>query len=159
MTTPGTIAAILIVIGLFGIVVPILPGLVIIVIGVAVWAISTASTTAWAALTVAVIVYAVGLATQYLIPGRRLRAEGVANWTLVLAMAVAIVGFFVIPVIGAPLGFVLAIYLLEAAHSQSHRQAWQRTTAALRAVLTSMGIELLAGLTIAATFVVALLAS
>jgi hypothetical protein len=68
---------------------------------------------------------------------------------LVLATGVAIVGLFAIPVIGAPTGFVATIYLTERARGDGEH-AWPRTKQSLRAVATSIGIELAAGLIIAA---------
>ena len=68
-----------------------------------------------------------------------------------------VVGFFVIPVVGGPLGFVLGIYLVELAAPATRRPPGTRTKPALRAVLLSMGIELLAGLAIATTWVAGVL--
>ena len=51
------------------------------------------------------------------------------------------------------------IYLIELGHSQNRSAAWTSTKAALKAVFLSMGIELLAGLAIAVTWVVGVLAS
>ena len=70
-----------------------------------------------------------------------------------------IIGFFVVPVIGGPLGFVLGIFLVELSHSRDSARAWTATKAALRGVLHSMGIELLAGLAILTTWIVGVLVS
>jgi hypothetical protein len=79
--------------------------------------------------------------------------------TLVLAVLLAIAGFFVIPVVGAAVGFVGGIYLVELGHSRDSRTAWTSTRAALKAVFLSMGIELLAALAIATTWVAGVLLS
>jgi hypothetical protein len=84
---------------------------------------------------------------------------GVRTSTLLLAVLLGIVGFFVVPVVGGPLGFVLGIYLVELGRSRNASDAWRSTLAALRAVLLSMGIELLAGLSIATTWVAGVIAS
>ncbi len=151
------IPALLIVVGLAGIVIPVLPGLLLILAGVLVWALAEQSTTGWVVFAVSLALFGAGVALQYLVPGRRMRAEGVGGGTLALAVLLGVVGLFVIPLVGAPIGFVLGIYLVEHARSRDGRLAWQRTKAALRAVLTSMGIELLAGLFIAATWVLGVL--
>ena len=83
-----------------------------------------------------------------------MREAGVGRSTLVLAVVLAFVGFFVIPVIGGPIGFVLGIYLVELGHSRDAQTAWASTKAALRAVFLIMGIELLAAVAIATTWVV-----
>ena len=90
---------------------------------------------------------------QYTLPGRRMRERGVSSSTLLLAMALGIVGFFVVPVVGAIVGFVLGIFVVELGRSRDRSQAWTRTKHALVAVLHSMGIELAAGLTVTALYV------
>ena len=91
------------------------------------------------------LVYAVGLVAQYVFPGRRMKSAGVRTGTVVLALGVAVVGFFVIPVIGAPIGFVAAIYLLELVKHRAHAPARAATGQALRAVALNVGIELADG--------------
>lgn len=142
----------LILIGLLGIVLPVLPGLIIVLGAVLLWAWQTSTTLSWVVFVVSALLYAAGLALQYLVPGRRMRAAGVGTATLVLAVLLGIVGFFVIPVVGGPIGFVLGIYLVEHTRSRDARSAWAATRAALRAVALSIGIELAAGLAIATTF-------
>ncbi len=151
------IPALLIVAGLVGVVVPVVPGLLLTLAGVLLWALADASATAWVIFGISVVLYAVGVVTQYLVPGRRMREQGVGTLSMVLAVALGIVGFFVIPVLGAPLGFVLGIFLVELTRTSNATQAWARTRAALRAAALSMGIELLTGLAIAVTWVVGLL--
>ena len=74
-------------------------------------------------------------------------------------MVFGIVGFFVIPVVGAVVGFVLGIFVVELGRSRDRPQAWARTKHALVAVLHSIGIELAAGLLIAALYVAGVVAS
>lgn len=148
------VPAILIMVGIAGIVVPVIPGLLIAVLGVLLWAYQTGTAASWTVFGIVVVLYAVGLALQFLLPGRRLKRDGVGTSTLLLAVLLGIVGFFVVPVIGGPVGFVLGIYLVEHSRSRDAAQAWARTKSALRAVLLSTGIELMAGLLIALTWVV-----
>ena len=156
----GTVVPpLLIIIGLVGIVVPVLPGLLLILGGVLVWALTEGSTLAWSVFAVSVLVTAVGYVLQYTLPGRRMRERGVSSSTMLLAMALGIVGFFVVPVVGAIIGFVLGIFVVELGRSRDHAQAWTRTKHALVAVLHSMGIELAAGLTVTVLYVVGVVAS
>ena len=156
----GTVVPpLLIIIGLIGIVVPILPGLLLILGGVLVWALTEGSTLAWSIFALSVLVTVVGYVLQYTLPGRRMRERGVSSSTMLLAMALGIVGFFVIPVVGAIVGFVLGILVVELGRSRDRSQAWTRTKHALVAELHSMGIELAAGLVVAALYVAGLVAS
>ncbi|WP_270889145.1 DUF456 domain-containing protein [Pedococcus sp. 5OH_020] len=153
------VPAVLILVGMVGIVIPVIPGLLLVVAAVLLWAFDTGGALAWSVFAVSGIVYLVGMALQYAVPGRRLREAGVRRSTLVLAVLLALVGFFVIPVVGAAVGFVGGIYLVELGHSRDRRSAWASTRAALKAVFLSMGIELLAGLAIATTWVTGVLLS
>lgn len=151
------VPAVLILIGLAGIVVPVLPGLLLVLAAVFVWAFDAGSTAGWWVFAFCALLYLVGMALQYTLPGRRMREAGVRRSTLLLAVLLAVVGFFVIPVVGAAVGFVGGIYLVELGHSRDRYAAWSSTKAALRAVFLSIGIELLTGLAIATTWVVAVL--
>ncbi len=53
-----------------------------------------------------------------------------------------VIGFFVIPVLGLPIGFVLGIYLAELANRRDQRMAWTSTKHALKGVALSVGVEL-----------------
>lgn len=149
----------LIVVGLLGIALPVLPGLLLVLAGVLLWAVMEGTGLAWGIFAAGVAVAVAGFALQYLLPGRRMRERGVQTSTLGIAMLFGLVGFFVVPVVGAFVGFVLGIYVVEVGRSGDRRQAWERTKHALVAVLHSIGIELVAGLVIAGLYVVGLLAS
>ena len=75
--------------------------------------------------------------------------------TLLAGGVLGIVGFFVIPVVGLLLGFVLGVYLAEYARL-GRDGAWPSTRAALAAVGWSILIELAAGLVATAVWVGAL---
>ena len=65
----------------------------------------------------------------------------------------AIVGFFVVPVVGVFVGFVLGVYASEVQRVGA-RTAWPSTKAALRAVGVSTLIELTSTLLAAAVWIV-----
>lgn len=150
------VAAVLVAIGLVGILVPVLPGLLLVVAGIAVWAVPRGDTVGWAVLAVAVIVAAVGSVVKYLLPGRRLRDSGVPTRTLLAGAALGMVGFFVIPVVGLFVGFIGGVFLAELARLRDSGLAWPSTRGALRAVGWSILIELAAGLLAAGVWVAGL---
>lgn len=139
----------IIVVSLFGIVVPFLPGLVMEVIAIFLWALVKGDGAAWAVAIAVLVLAGIGTFVKYSIPKRKLNDVGIPNRTLLIATAVAIVGLFAIPVVGAPIGFVLAIYVNERLRVGQDR-AWPATKTSLGAVATSIGIELATGLIIAA---------
>lgn len=150
MQTADVLAGLAILVGLVGIVVPVLPGTLLIGATVVVWAVVVGGSTAWAATAVALAVLAVGSVVRFTIPGRSLREAGIPRRTLVLGALVGFVGFFVIPVLGLFLGFVLGVYAAEL-QRLGRQQAGPATWLALRAVVASVLIEAVAA--IAATAV------
>jgi len=143
------LVALAIAVGLAGILVPVLPGSVLILGAVLVWALDVRGATAWAVFGVVTVILVVGGVVKYLVPNRRLKSIGVPSSTQWFGAAVGIVGFFVVPVVGLFIGFVLGVYAAE--RRRVGRDAWPSTKAALRAVGLSIVIELVAG--VAATLV------
>ena len=149
----------MIVVGLVGIVVPVLPGLLLVWGGVAVWAAATHTATAWVVLAVATLVAAGGSVVKYLLPGRRLKESGVPWTTIGLGTLLGVVGFFVVPVVGVLLGFVLGVFLAEWRRLSTAQAAWPSTKQALAAVGWSILIELATALLVTAVWVGGLVAA
>jgi uncharacterized protein len=159
MSTVGIIlVALAIAIGLVGVVVPLLPGTLLVFGAIAVWALFERTTTAWVTLGIVAAVLAVTLLIKYLWPMRRMRSADVSTLSLVAGGVLGIIGFFVIPVLGLPLGFVLGVYLAELAHRRSQRLAWTSTVHAVKGVALSVGVELVGGLLATVVWVVAVVA-
>lgn len=155
MEIPTVLAAVLVAVGIVGIVLPVLPGLVLVVAGVAVWAVPRGDAVAWTVLGVVVAIVVLGSVAKYLLPGRQLRDSGVPGRTIAAGAALGVVGFFVIPVLGLFIGFVLGVYLAELSRL-GRDGAWPSTRQALAAVGWSVVIEMAAGLLAAAVWVGAL---
>jgi uncharacterized protein len=151
------LSGIVIAIGIIGVVMPVLPGLLLCWLGVLGWAIFIdGGWSKWLVFGVVTVIALVGTVVKYVWPGRNLKRSGVGNWTLFFGGLLGIVGFFVVPVVGLVLGFVLGVYLSEQVRARNSKQAWRSTVHALKAAGLSMLIELAAGLAIAAVWVVGL---
>jgi len=148
MDSLDVVVGLVMLVGLVGIVVPLLPGLLLVWAAVLVWAIEAQSSAGWAVLGIATILALLGTLLQYLLPGRRMARAGVTTSSTAAGVGLGIVGFFVIPVVGAFLGFALGIYLAERIKLGVHSAAWPSTKHALKAIALSIGIELLTGLAI-----------
>ncbi len=151
------VVALMMVVGVVGIVVPVLPGLLLVVAGVVLWALEERSTTGWVVLGVVAGVYLAGLVLQWLVPGRRMKRAGVQTSTLLAGVVTAIVAAFVIPVVGLFVGFPLGIFLVSLARTRDHKEALRATGHALRAVGTNILIELVTAFTIIAVWAVTIL--
>jgi uncharacterized protein len=157
MSLTEVLVAVAVLVGLVGIVVPVLPGTVLILGAVLVWAVVVGSAAGWITFGVVAVLLVVGAVVKYAVPGRRLQAVGVPTRTVVLGGLLGVVGFFVIPVVGLLVGFVLGVYLSEL-QRVGRTDAWTTSKAAMRAAGLSMLIELAAGLAAAATWVAAVVA-
>ncbi len=157
MTLTTLLVGLALVVGLIGIVVPVLPGLLLILVALLAWALEVQTTTGWITFAVGAAFVAGGTVLKYLIPGRRLKAT-VPTSTLWWGALGGLIGFFVVPVLGAFAGFPLGVYLAER-QRVGDDQAWPSTKAALRAIAHSIVIELVAGLAACATWVLGVVAS
>lgn len=144
-------AGLTIAVGLVGIVVPVLPGSLLVAGAVLVWAVLEGSVAAYATFAVAATLLAAGTVLRYLVPGRRLQAGGIPGRTLVVGGLAGLVGFFVVPLLGLPLGFVGGVYLAERRRI-GRELAVPSTRQAVLAAGLSLLIELTAGLLTAATW-------
>ena len=153
-TLTTAIAAILIVTGIAGLLVPVLPGLALTVLGVLVWAWGHSSVFAWSVFAAACGFAVVGWLLQYLIPGRQMTRSGIPRRSTVIGVVCALIGFFVIPVLGLFIGFVVGVFAAESHRLRDASAAWASTKVAAKAALTSVWIELLAAVCIATLWLV-----
>ncbi|MGV0849262.1 DUF456 domain-containing protein [Mycolicibacterium phlei] len=143
MSTGGIVlVALAIAIGIVGIVVPLLPGTLLVFAAIAVWAFAENTSTAWVTLGVVAVLLGAATLIKYTWPVRRMREADVRTWILVVGAVLGVIGFFVIPVLGLPIGFVLGIYLAELASRKDQRVAWTSTKHAVKGVALSVGVEL-----------------
>jgi uncharacterized protein len=149
------LVALAIAIGLVGIVVPLLPGMLLVYGAILVWAVVERTVASWVTLGIVTVVVATTTAIKYLWPVRRMRRAEVATATLLAGAALGIVGFFVIPLFGLVIGFVLGVYLAELARRQDHRRAWASTVHAVKGVALSLGVELTGALAAAMIWLLA----
>jgi uncharacterized protein YqgC (DUF456 family) len=156
-TAVAVISGVIIVIGLFGIVIPVIPGIVLCWIGVVVWALfGGGGWFKWLVLGAASVIALAGTVAKYAWSTRSLKRAGVPTRSIVVGGVLAIIGFFVLPVLGLPLGFVFGIWLSEQVRLRDGSQAWAATVQAVKAVGLAILVELSAGLFIAGLFVLGL---
>jgi uncharacterized protein YqgC (DUF456 family) len=154
VSTAGIVlVALTIAIGIVGIVVPLLPGTLLVFAAIAVWAVIENNVTGWVTLGVVTALLAVSTLIKYMWPMKRMREADVRTLSLAAGAVLGIIGFFVIPVVGLVIGFVLGIYLAELANRRDQRMAWTSTKHALKGVALSVGVELCGALLATATWV------
>lgn len=134
--------------GLLGVLVPGVPGQAIVWAAVAWWALTEATGTAWAVLAGATGLLLLAQAVKLMLPPRRLKAAGVPRRSLLAGGLAAIAGFFLLPVVGAVVGFLGGLYGAERIRLGSHGAGWSSARTVLRSGGYSVLVELLACLTV-----------
>lgn len=150
------IIAIVIAIGIFGSIIQLIPGVLVVLGAILVWAILTGGTAAWWIFGLSTLVVVAGMVLKYVIAGRHLQKSSVSNLSIVIGLVIGAVGFFVIPVLGLPLGFILGVFLCELVRENSVERAWKSTIVALKATGITILVELGAALVATALWIVGL---
>lgn len=145
-----------IIVGVLGIVIPVLPGSFLIAAAVGVWAIITGGASWWVFAGVAVLI-AIGSVSTYLLNAKASREFGVPARSLIGAAVLGIVGFFVVPVVGLVLGFALGLLGMEYLRLRDWTRARQSAVNSLKATGKGMLIELGCALFAAALWLAAVL--
>lgn len=147
-------------VGLVGVVVPVLPGLLLVwACGLAWVLLDGGGPARWATLAVMTALLVAGTLLQYVLPGRATRKAAASRATLWVAAAGAVAGFFLVPVVGVVLGFVAGAYLCELAATRDLAAAWRSTVVVLKGVGLGMLLQLLAGGLMIAVWVTAVVAT
>jgi len=144
-------------IGLLGVLVPVLPGLAVIWGATLVWALLEEGSARWFVLATVTVVLGAGTATKYVLPARALRGAGAPRSTLLVGAVLGVIGFFVVPLIGLPVGFVCGVYLSERVRLERPQDAWSSTLATLKGIGLGVLVELAAGLAAVAVWAVSAL--
>ncbi|MFF9394359.1 DUF456 domain-containing protein [Streptomyces griseoluteus] len=151
------LVGLVIALGLCGVLVPGVPGSWLVWAGVLWWALTNPSGLAWALLVGATVVLLLAQVVRWTLPPRRLRAGGATPRMAVYAGVGALLGFVLLPVVGALPGFMGGIYLGERLRLGRHGEAMAALRTAMRSGGSSVFTELFACLVIAAAWLGAVL--
>ncbi|MEU5778431.1 DUF456 domain-containing protein [Streptomyces venezuelae] len=143
--------------GLCGVLVPGVPGAWLVWAAVLWWTLQDPNALAWGILVGATLVLLAAQAVRWQLPPRRLRESGATRRMAVFAGAGALLGFCVLPVIGAIPGFVAGIYAGERLRLGGHGEALAATRTAMRMGGSSVLTELFACLLVLGAWLGALI--
>ncbi|MBC7374845.1 MAG: DUF456 domain-containing protein [Frankiales bacterium] len=144
----GTVLlALVMLVGLVGVAVPLLPGTALVLAAGVGWAllVQTSGTGRWLVVAAMTVLFAAGIAAKYALPARRL-AGRLPRATLVWAAAAAVLGLVLLPPFGLLIGGVAGAYLAEARRLGHGREAVASTGNVLRAIGLGLLAELTAGI-------------
>lgn len=147
------VSALLLLVGLIGIIVPILPGSITIIIGLLIWALVIGGPIGWTVFAVGAACCLAGMTVTYVLTGRVMRRESIPNRSVLIGLICGVVGMFVLPALGLPIGFILGLFLSELARVRNARTAVKTSWQALKA--TGLGMLIEFGLACAAVIVFA----
>ena len=150
------IVGLVILVGLVGAVVQVYPGSLIVLAAVLVWGVVTGGGVGWTVAVVATLAVLGAGVAKYLIAGRFLTRAGVPGRTMLVGGVLGVILFFVIPVVGLPIGFVAGVYLAERARRRAGGEAWRSTVAAMKATGLTILIELAGALVATGAWVLGL---
>lgn len=135
------VVAIACLIGITGTIIPILPGTFLVAGAVALFGVLQGGGWGWGLAIAAVALTALATGLKFLVPARWMRDGGVPTWILIVGGVAGIVGFFLIPVIGLFIGFIVGVFGAEAVRVRSIGQAWPTTVTAMKAAGLSTLID------------------
>jgi uncharacterized protein YqgC (DUF456 family) len=137
------LVAVLMAMGLAGVVLPFVPGLPIIWGAALLYGIMTDfGGIGWTAMVAITLLVIVGMAASIVLPDRAGAAAGASRATRLFAGLLGLLGFFVVPVIGFPLFACLGVLIAQYRESDD----WEAAVDSTVAVLKGFGVGILAEL-------------
>lgn len=134
-------AALLLIVGVMGTIFPILPGSLLTIGTLLVWAWVLGSTASWTAALIGVALAVVGMSASAILTGRKMRREQIPRGPVIIGVIVGVVGMFIVPVVGLFLGFALGLLLAEYARRKDLSAAWRSSVEAMKSMGFGMLIE------------------
>lgn len=143
------IAAVALIVAALGTIFPILPGSILTIITLIAWAWALGSPAAWTAGIIGSLIGLAGLSAAAVLTGRKMRREQIPNGPILVGVVGAVVGMFVIPVVGLFLGFAVGLLAAEIVRRKDLRAALRSSAEALKSmglgILVEFGCACLAG--------------
>jgi uncharacterized protein len=137
------LAGILLVVAAVGTIYPVLPGSLIAIVTLLLWAWAVGSSWAWTAAIVGSVICVAGWSASAVLTGRKLKQLEVPNRSILVAVVGGVAGMFLIPVVGVFVGFAVALLLGEWVRHGSLGQAFRSSVQTLTAAGTGVLVEFL----------------
>ena len=138
----AVIAVLLCLVGLAGIIIPVLPGSITIGGALLIWAIWGESGWGWWAFGIGAVFLAAGAVSGMVLTKRGLDRREIPTWPILVGLACGVVGAFVLPALGLVIGFVVGLLVAEYARVKEFSKALETSWVAIKSVGIGMLIEL-----------------
>jgi uncharacterized protein YqgC (DUF456 family) len=143
-------------VGLVGVVIPLLPGLPIIMASAVLWAaVSGSGAGGWVVAAIVIVIAVAGMVAGTVLPARRAAVGGATWWVLAMGAAGLVVGAIVIPVVGALVGWQVGIFAAEWLRTRQLTSAWRTTRSTLVGQGLGIAVQLAAGVSAVAVWATA----
>jgi uncharacterized protein YqgC (DUF456 family) len=160
MSVVVALVALAMAVGVVGTVVPLVPGLAL------VWAAALAygmiegfGMTGAVAFSLVTVFAIAGTLAGWIVPARVAGAAGAARSSILLGAVAAVVGFFILPIVGLPVGGVAGVYAGELQRTRDGAAAWRATRATIAGFGLAALVQFALALAMAATWVAWVLAT
>ncbi len=135
------IAAVVMLVAIFGTIFPVVPGSPVAIITMVAWAWIMGSSASWSTGIIAAALALVGMSASLVLTGRTMRRERIPGAPILIATAAAIVGLFVIPFVGLFIGFALGLFGAEYYRRRDPAAALRSSLQAMKSLGWGMLIE------------------
>jgi len=141
-TVVTVLCGVAIAVGVAGIIIPVLPGSVLVGLSLLAWALwGGAGTTGWVVFGIGLMLVLAGMSAGAVLTGRKLKQHSIPGRSVVTGLVLGVVGMFLIPVVGLFVGFAAGLLLSESHRTRDFRTAVKTSWAALKATGLGMLVE------------------
>lgn len=137
------VTGVLLVVAAVGVVYPVLPGSLIAIVTLVVWAAVVGTWPAWVAGIVGALICVAGWSASAVLTGRKLKHLEVPRWSILVAVVAGIAGMFLIPVVGIFVGFAVGLLASEWIRHGEARKAFRYSFETLKAMGAGVLVEFL----------------
>lgn len=135
------------VVGLAGTVVPVLPGLIVLWVAALVYGFVVGfGPVGVAAMILISLLMIVSIVKSFVLPKKMAEGSDVSGWSQLIALVGAIIGFFVVPVVGIVVGALVGLFVSEFVHHRRLAEAWDATKAVAKGFGLSALVDIALGL-------------
>ncbi len=139
------------IIGIIGIVVPVLPGSFLVLIGLLVWALFIGGLTGWLVFGIGAVFVICGMIATYVLTGRVMKREKIPDVSVIIGIVCGIAGMFVLPALGLPIASPWVCSSVNSSGSGSKlalKSSWEAIKATGAGMLVELGCALVAAATL-----------
>jgi uncharacterized protein YqgC (DUF456 family) len=134
-------------VGVAGTFLPVLPGLFLIwAAGIGYGFVVGFDPVAWMAILASTGLLGLGLYLNVRIPQKSAAESGLGIPAQLFGLVLAVIGFFVVPLVGFPLGFVLGVFVVRYRSTRDTAQAWASTKKSVVSILRASASQAACGL-------------